>query len=68
MSLAFVLGCNLPFALGKSNACVQAIPVNEIQSFVKQTCYFTSEVNLPVISVFHLCQLQKFVCEYSHLS
>lgn len=63
-----MLGCDLRFALGKNNACVQAIPVNEIHSFVKQTYYLTSEVNLPVISVFHLCQLQKFVCEYSHLS
>ena len=45
----FVLGCVLRFALGKNNACVQAIPVNEIHSFVKQTYYLTSEVNLPVI-------------------
>ena len=51
MSLAFVLGCALRSALGKNNACVQAIPVNEIHSFVKQTYYFTSEVNLPVIRV-----------------
>ena len=32
----FVLGCDFRFALGKNNACVQAIPVNEIHSFVNK--------------------------------
>lgn len=53
ISLAFVLGCDLGSALGKNNTCVQAIPMNEIHSFVNKrtTGYFTLEINLLVISV-----------------